>query len=243
MLVLAASAVYFWLYAYGFCVTNQLTAVEEDRVNKPFRPLVTGLSSLRGARFRAVAVLLAFPLFGWLLGVAVWALAWVAASLLHNIARWARWWWSKNLIIGVGTLLELAPAWQMAAGWPDVTGWRWIGTLSVVLLLVPLQDLRDVVGDRTTGRATCPMVFGERATRAFLTVGFLVLPVAADLLLFAPSGAHPAVRWPMEAALAAVCLVIAGRVTLLRGAVADDRTYVLWQQWYTGILLAAVVLL
>ncbi|MFB7917123.1 UbiA family prenyltransferase [Streptomyces sp. NPDC056061] len=203
-------ALYFWLYIYGFTLTNQLYGVEEDRVNKPFRPLVTGRSSYRGAQRRAVVVLLLFPAVAWWLGVLFWALAWEATYLLTNVARWERHWFLKNLSMGIGVTVQLAAAWTIVAPLTP-SAWRWVITLAVsIWLLIPLQDLRDVKGDLVNDRRTFPIALGERFTRAYLATGFALLPVVVHLLLLEPS-ASPW-KYPLEAVLAAISWLVAVRV-------------------------------
>ncbi|MEU2778268.1 hypothetical protein ABZ646_36670 [Streptomyces sp. NPDC007162] len=75
-------------------------------------------------------------------------------TILHNLAGGARRWLVKDLVIGFGALLMLAPASQMAAPLTADT-WRWMLTLAVLIfLLIPFQDLRDLPGDTAAGRVT-----------------------------------------------------------------------------------------
>jgi 4-hydroxybenzoate polyprenyltransferase len=242
LFVALTAVVYFWLYIYGFCLTNQLAGVEEDRINKPFRPLVSGLSSRRGAVIRAVVVSAAFPLVAWRLGVLPWALGWQALYLPNNLAGWARSWLYKDLVIGLGTTVELGAAWQLAAPIPAMA-WRWIITLSAaVFLLIPLQDLRDLAGDAAVGRRTFPMVFGPVRTRWLLAAGFTALAVAVHLLLMAPLGGHWAV-WACEAVLALFSLWIAVRIVSRRTPQQDHVSYRRFEQWYAVAMLAAIIVL
>lgn len=161
----ALGAGYFWLFIYRFTLGDQLVGVAEDRIVKPFRPLVAGQSSRRGAQRRLVAVNIAFPIYALLLGVLPFALAWQLLCLLNN--RWHRSWLTKNLLPGLGVITQLGAAWQIAAPLTP-TVWRWILTLAgAVLLMIGIQDLRDVAGDRAQGRRTMPIVFGDRAVRVY----------------------------------------------------------------------------
>ncbi|WP_052768631.1 UbiA family prenyltransferase [Streptomyces humi] len=236
----AGSVLYFYLYLYGFCLTNQLTGRLEDRINKPTRPLPQGHAGTRGTVVRAGVVFVAFPLVGALLGVWVWALAWEAVTVLNNLAGGARRWLVKDAVIGSGVLLMLAPAWQMAAPLTADT-WRWMLTLAVVIfLLIPVQDLRDVPGDTAAGRVTFPIAFGEPFTRAFLAVGFSLLPLVDHFMLLRAS---TATAWIAEAATAALCVTIAWRVTRGRSPAHDHLTYRLFEYWYAAILAAAIITL
>ncbi|MFH9657695.1 UbiA family prenyltransferase [Streptomyces sp. NPDC017248] len=236
---LAGGALYFWLFVYEHTLANQLVGVEEDRVNKPFRPLVTGQSTVRGARLRLYAVRVLFPLYGYWLGVLEWALMWQVLSLLQHEYGWGRHWLGRNLYAGLGVIAQLAAAWGMVtAVTPDA--WRWIVTLTVtVTLLMSVQDLRDMTGDRAVRRSTMPLVFGETPTRVFLCTGFAVGPVAIHYFLMEPAGRH---WWAVatDVLLGGLSLLLAVRVMRLRGREHDQRSYRLVEQWYTLALAASV---
>lgn len=234
-------AVYFWLYTYGFTLTNQLYGVEEDRINKPFRPLVTGRSSYRGAQIRAVLVLIAFPILAWGLGVLRWALIWEVTYLLTNVVRLERHWFLKNLSMGIGVTSQLAAAWAIVAPLNPLA-WRWILTLATsIWLLIPLQDLRDIEGDLANRRRTFPIALGERFSRWYLAAGFTALPFVVHFLLLAPSKSPLAPV--MDVILAALNLLVIVRVLRLRTPEADHRTYRRFEQWYTLALVAAIIAL
>ncbi|MFJ5953955.1 UbiA family prenyltransferase [Streptomyces noursei] len=242
VLTVAGSVLYFYLYLYSFCLTNQLTGRLEDRVNKPFRPLAQGQALIRGTIVRTVVVFAAFPLVGALLGVWEWALIWEAMTVLHNLAGGARRWVVKDLVIGFGALPMLGPAWQMVAPL-TAESWRWMLALAVpIFLLIPVQDLRDLRGDTASERVTFPTAFGEPFARAFLSAGFALLPLLDHFLILRASGTSvPA--WLAEAITAGLCWTIAWRVTRQRTPAYDHRTYRFFEYWYTAILAAALVTL
>lgn len=239
VVTVALGALYFWLFVYEHTLANQLVGVEEDRVNKPFRPLVCGQSSIRGARLRLIAVRITFPLYGYCLGVLEWALMWQVLSLLQHECRWGRHWLGRNLYAGIGVVAQLAAAWEIVTAiTPDA--WRWIVTLMItVTILMSVQDLRDITGDRAVHRSTMPLVFGETRTRVFLCVGFAVGPVAIHYFLMAPAGLH---WWILatDVLLGGLSLLLAARVVLRGGQEQDQRTYRLVEQWYTLALAASI---
>ena len=75
---------YFLLILWNTCfiyflnLSNQMTGIAEDRMDKPHRPLLSGKVTLTGAKERWVAVLL------------VWFLASVRASVLEQMLCWRR---------------------------------------------------------------------------------------------------------------------------------------------------------
>ena len=240
--VLGRSLLYFWLYIYAFCLPNQITAIEEDRRNKPYRPLVVGAVSLRGAWVRWLVVMVAFSIVGAWLGVFAYTLLWQVLIIGSNILGGARSWVFKNLSMSLGIVAQLGAAWQMMIPLTP-TAWRWILLPAVVIFpLISLQDLRDVEGDRVIGRRTFPLVFGERATRILLGIAFALLPLAVHGAVMGPSGARWSV-WMCEGTLALMALVIAARVLLLRSKSADHHTYMFLTYWYCLLLVSAIVIL
>jgi 4-hydroxybenzoate polyprenyltransferase len=235
-------SLYFWLYCSVFCISNQLAGEQEDRLNKPDRPLPAGLVTRHGARGRWLIVMGLFTLAGWRLGVLEWALLWQAVLVLHNQGGGSRHYATKNLVMVFGAVAQLAAAWQMVRPLTP-TAWDWILVLALPLLThVSLQDLRDVAGDRAVGRRTLPIVFGEWPSRLLLAGAFALLPLATHFVLLAPLGPRPDVV-TLDVLLAAFCLVIAGRILWLRYPAADHRTYMLYNYWYCFTLAAAIVVL
>jgi 4-hydroxybenzoate polyprenyltransferase len=239
---LGRGVLYFWLFAYAFGLSNQLVGLEEDRLNKPHRPLVRGEVSVRGTRWRWLACMTLLSLAGWAFGVWPWALLWQLITVVHNEGGGARRWWAKNLLIALGVVTQLAAAWELV-GPLTAQAWRWIGVLAgVVFLLVSLQDLRDLEGDRASGRKTFPLVFGERPTRYMLATFFGLLPLVIHEVLMKPLGLTPAVV-VCDVGLALVSGVIAVRVVGWRTPRADHQTYLLFTYWYCLALLSTIVVL
>jgi hypothetical protein len=241
-LIVAGGLVYFWLFVYGSSLINQITGVAEDRLNKPFRPLVTGDSSYEGAKRRLVAVHVLFPALGLLLGVVEWALLWQLLFMLHYVGGGHRHWLAKNLLIALGVVAQLAAAWQMVT--PITAPVRhWIATLAALtFLIIGVQDLRDVAGDRALHRRTMPIALGDLWCRRFFALGFLALLPVVHFVMVAPAGFH---WWTVaiDVALGGLSLLLAGRVLVLRTPAQDHRTQRLVEQWYTFVLATAIVLL
>ena len=158
------SLFYFCLYIYTFNLCNQYTGVEEDRINKPDRPIPSGLVSVEGARFRWYIVTVLYIVAGLAIGNVWSSLLWIFDTIMHNHYGWSEHWFTKNSVfIPLGTVVQ---GW---AGWSVATGDIWLDQESVVFigmavlyacLLVNLQDFRDVEGDRKVGRKTMPVQFG-----------------------------------------------------------------------------------
>ncbi|MCL1472571.1 UbiA family prenyltransferase [Argonema antarcticum A004/B2] len=242
LLVMGRGIVYFLLYIVPFCVSNQIVGVEEDRINKPHRPLVKEVVSLQGAKVRCVVSMVLFTLFGWWFGVLEWTLLWQACIILHNMSSGSKHWFTKNLFMGVGAFAQLAAAWQLVTPITPVA-WRWIAVVaSVWLMLAAVQDLRDIEGDRAIGRNTFPIAFGETASRVVLSLGFAILPLVTHTILMEPI----ANSWNVELCdigLAVISLTIAARIVFYRSIGADRQTYMLFTYWVCSVLASAIVVI
>ena len=236
---LAAAFVYFFLYVYTFAVSNQITGLSEDQLNKPDRPLPAGMTTVAGAWVRWVVGMLAFAVVGELLGVLRWALMWQVCFCLYNFAGFARHYVTKSLIMGLGVIAQLAAAWTIVTPMTPIS-WRWVTGLALVaFVFCNIQDLRDVAGDRTLGRRTMPIVYGlPRACGALSFAFAALLPLLTHLWMFAPLRSTP-VSLAFEALSTGLSWIIAVRLVLDQRPPALHRTYLLFTYWYCSVLLGA----
>lgn len=236
-------AIYFFLYLYSFCLGNQIAGVEEDRVNKPDRPIASGQISLPAATARWALMNFLFPSYaawagGWAL--ARWALAWQLLSISYNFFRLDKNWFTKNCIfISLGGIFQVAAAWQIVAPISE-QAWVWIVVVSVLFgVSLQLQDFRDVEGDKLLKRRTLPMVIGEDWAR-WLTGLFIavVMPVCIHWVLFG-LGHQPLWVRGAEALQAVLCVWVGARAIVLRTPADDHRTYMMHTYWFMCIFLTA----
>ena len=181
---------HFILYIYSFNLCNQITGIEEDRINKPDRPIPSGLLTMQGAKYRWYITTVMYVLAGIAIGNIWSSLLWVFVTLMLCFGGWDKHWFSKNCI--AMTLGTVALGW---GGWSIVSGNPWMnqsyavltGVLSVYSGLVGnLQDLRDVEGDRKSGRKTMPIVIGLTASRRLLSIAFAMAPVIFHSTVWTP---------------------------------------------------------
>lgn len=239
--ILGWSALYFWFYLYGHTLANQIVGVDEDRVNKPERPLPSGLVSREGAWRRLAVVTVLLIATGFLLGIGRWALLWAATYLLLNFFGHRHWFWKNTLPMSVGAVAMLGAAWEMVR---PMTGVEWrtvLGIAGFVAITSPIQDFRDIDGDRVLNRRTLPIAVGERRGRILISLALVAwLPVAWLLL-------RPALGSPGGKAFATVLtmleLLVAARLLRFRGAAADHRTYRLYEQLYCLYVVSAIAFL
>ena len=159
---LVLGALYFLLYVYAFAVSNQIIGVEEDRRNKPDRPLPAGLVALRGAWARWLLAMVLFPLLGAALGVGLWAVLWQVCFCLYNFGGFARHWATKSLIMGVGLVTQLAAAWGIVGPVPGIA-WQWISGLAVVAFVAIRFLMRRFMPQPATSMARSGAPAGQVA--------------------------------------------------------------------------------
>jgi 4-hydroxybenzoate polyprenyltransferase len=188
-------------------VINQYYDVENDRINKPARPLVTGVIGMRAAfRFAIVLYVLAV-LPTWL--VVIWPAETISERLAAPLAAHQCFFiflagmlftfvysapafgrtkadaFLANLTIAIprGCLLKVA-GWSMVASALHVEPW-FIGAIFFLFLVgaSSTKDFSDMEGDRAAGCRTLPVRFGvERAARMiapFFVVPWLLMPIGA----------------------------------------------------------------
>ena len=178
---------YFTLYTLCLTIPNQVLGQTEDQLNKPFRPLPRGLLTPRAAWWRWSLALVAFSGLGLALHLGWPTALWLVTCLLYTLARWDRWWVTKQLCMGAGVLAQLVAAWTLVGPLTPLA-LRWIGFFTVLApLMMPLADLRDVAGDQAVGRRTLPICWGDTPTRWWLIELFGTLPLVLGAWLIWPS--------------------------------------------------------
>jgi 4-hydroxybenzoate polyprenyltransferase len=236
--VLLKVAVYGFLYVYAFTPINQLASIEEDRANKPNRPLPQGLITRRWMVQHAIATNILYAASGFLFAIPWPTLTWLALIHLHHVRRIYRHWFFKNIVfISGGAAVQLTATWGMVSPAASLP-WLWIGVSSLLAGIgYNTQDIRDVAGDRLMGRKTMPIAWGEEKARIALCFVLFAIPVIQYMVLrglrpdfglvhLAALGIPGAVTW-----LSAVCFL------LFRNPRSDNRSYQLFCCWWCSTLL------
>lgn len=233
--------VYFWLYIYTFCLSDQIAGIEEDRLNKPDRPIPRGEVSPKGALIRWGTLTLAFGIVGIWFGVWPWALMWIIATILHNFCGFHKHWFTKNnVIMFIGVLAEVAAAWQLVTPL-SATAWRWLLVTSLaVSATAPIQDFRDVSGDRATGRRTLPIILGQGPARLLMCAVLLGMMGLIYCVLIPPQRGKD--LW-CDILLGGMVLWVIVRLLCCRSPEADHKTYMLYTYWYCMLLFSAIIVL
>ncbi len=188
-------------------VINQVYDIENDRVNKPGRPIVTGAVSVRAAWWYAMALYLAAVLPTWLVVayptvslrdkllapldlhqcffIYIAGMLFTFAYSAPSFGRTKANAFGANLTIAIprGCLLKVA-GWSMVASVFHLEPW-FIGSIFFLFLLgaSTTKDFSDMKGDEAAGCRTLPIRYGvTRAARMiapFFVVPWLLMPVGA----------------------------------------------------------------
>ena len=230
-------AIWIVLNLLPFTIANQYkrTAIAEDAVNKPWRPLPSQrLSSAQAWDLMLTAYIVAFAgsvvLGGVRPSIAVVGLAYCynnlggsdMSSLVRNLMNVAFY-----LCAMVGTI-------EVAAGTGNVAftqrAWCWFAMIGmIVLTTVHIQDLPDQKGDAMRGRRTIPLDIGDGLARWSVAIPACAWSVAAPI--FWQTGV---VGFVLPVALAGI---VGCRVLGKRSAIEDKVTLRIWNLWMLSLYL------
>lgn len=232
------------LYVYTFCMSNQINSVEEDRLNKPDRPLPAGLITVEATYLRMTVYNLFFVALAHALHLFWYAIAWQLVTMLLNQAHWSQHWISKNLLaMSMGCAILISSQWQIvqplsfgiAAFICIISLWIGIGA--------SIQDIRDQEGDRKVGRRTLPIDIGDGKARAVLGVHFLIIsPLLVFLLILSQAGSHRIMINPVIVVVfimsVGISWWIAYRLWTYRAKMADRISYQIFLCMFSYLLIS-----
>lgn len=154
-------AVLSFLLLYTFTKSNQINGIEEDRINKLNRPIVSGRVSLQGAYARYGVFTLGCLLLAFAMGVEAGTVTFMVLGDLHNFTDISSFGPAKDFTTTGGLTSGLYTAWVLGGG-DKRRGINWIACLSISLLFtISIQHLGDVIGDAASGRYTTPWMLGK----------------------------------------------------------------------------------
>ncbi len=235
-------------------VLNQVCDLEQDRINKPHRPIPAGDLSIRFANCLAVFLYVLANVLAYFIdsgaGHECFYIVLFTSFLTYAYSgppfRWRRFGWRANLTVALprGLLLKVAGWSTVAPVFSDSEPWFLGGVFFLFLLgATTTKDYADVVGDRAAGVNNLPIRLGvEGALKA--TAPFFVLPwiflAASPWLPGTPLHANP---WGLLT-LGTICTaygVFIVRV-LFRdpNAIAKEENHPAWGHMYKLMMLAQV---
>jgi 4-hydroxybenzoate polyprenyltransferase len=250
-------------------VLNQWTDLENDRINKPTRPLPAGEVTVRETVvyftvLYAVALAAAYlvtPLagrgLGWVRTHECFVIA--AAGALFTLAyscppvRTKRWAWPAQITIAIprGCLLKVCGWSCVGTVLADVEPW-FIGTVFLVFLLgaSATKDFSDMKGDLAAGCYTLPVRYGVRSAAyqiaPFFIIPWLLIPVGLVVKRSYAGRSIPILTGsPWVLGALTVALVAYGAYTvwlILRDpdALATSENHPSWTHMYRMMMVAQI---
>lgn len=215
-----------------FDLANQRSpeSVEEDKINKPWRPIPSKHISSEHARIVLLFVAAASLGCNYILGVWSQGLLVQVLSYYYNELKGGDG-LLRDIIIAISYGLANRTSLQLAIGPQNsinVNGNLWIVLVSLVIMTtMHIQDLKDQEGDRKLGRRTMPLVFGDGLCRIALA-------------LFIPFWSVVAAQfWQLGTMLSMIpCglgVFVSTKVLTQRRQDDDARTWRTWCLWHASL--------
>ncbi|KAI4146183.1 MAG: hypothetical protein LQ341_002163 [Variospora aurantia] len=219
-----------------FAINNQTAtdAIEEDKINKPWRTLPAGRMSLPQAKrlmlaLYPLAIVTALGTGGTTQSVSLVVLG----TWYNNFGGGDESWVIRNTINAFGYVCFTSGAMEVAIGMPlpfDARLMRWFGIIAAIIFsTVHLQDMYDQTGDLVRGRKTVPLVFGDRQARWSIAIAMTLWG------WICPWYWNGRTLLLMTSTLMAVS--IAARSLLFRTVGSDRLTFKLWTAWVTFVFI------
>ena len=118
-------------------------------------------TTVTATKARFYIATLMWIIYSYFLDVYEWTMLWVVTVYISYVLHAAKFGPVKDLAIMLGTIAQLMACWEIGGSDIEV-GWNWVKIIAVWLFFtVPIQDFRDVPGDRACGRWTMPMILGD----------------------------------------------------------------------------------
>ena len=221
--------IWTWLNLLPFNISNQRhpAAIQEDRKNKPWRPL----PSRRLTSSQANILMLGSYLVAFIYSMCVRGmkscLTLIALGWWYNDRNGAERCWTRNLINAAGYISFTYGAVEVAIGSQahlSEKACQWFLLIGMIIFsTVQVQDIPDQEGDNARGRRTIPLVIGDTLARWSVAV---LLPIWSLIAASFWQLDNTIILLPLSLAL-----LIAVRLLRTR-SVADDMTsFKFWNMW------------
>lgn len=242
MLIVAA---WTYLFAYINDTCDQSTGVEEDRINKPQRPAPAGLTDGRGLRRRfmigSALFLIIGAVAGWMALICSvgWVVTLIVARYLMNPHNYFLW---KPVTMWAGAVCQLAGAWCLVSPLtPTAIAWVFI-VASMFVIGMPIEDIRDIPGDRATGRRSLAIMFGGPVVCSVFSLLMIAWPFIGAMLIL-PGGIASFPELAAIAVLAGFCLCAAILALRFNSVAAQRAAYIVYSFAHVAVAALPMVYL
>lgn len=228
-----------WINLLAFTVNNQsqASALEEDRLNKPWRPIPAGRLTEAQARRLALitypfAFLTSIVLGG---GAAQCVLLMIFGYLYNDLKGGDVNWLLRNMLNACGFTCFASGALEVALQSrikPPMISWLLIIS-AVVCTTVHTQDMYDQPGDSAAGRKTVPLVVGDGPARWSIAIVMAAWSWLCPMYL-----GSAAVGYLAPGILG---LLVGIRSLVKRSVEGDKTTFRIYNIWLVSIYLLPLI--
>lgn len=234
--------VWNWLNLLPVAMSNQYSpeSAEEDRENKPWRPIPAGRVTMQQTRylmFISYAVAFSSSL---ILGGTAECIALMLQGWFYNRLEGAnKSFLARNVLNATACLTFAAGAARVACMQSgtelDSRSSLWFIVLGgVILTSIQIQDLCDQKGDSIRGRRTIPLLLGDKLSRLTISIPIAVWSVLCPAFW----GLDPR-GFALPASLGSVIIF---RLYRYQSVDEDRMSYKLWNVWLTSLYLLPCIL-
>lgn len=223
------SLFWVWINLLPFNISNQIQplAVEEDKINKPWRPMPSRRLTCQEAKTLMLSFYSIAAASSILLGGVRQCALLMFLGYWYNNLQGAGGLISRNFINACGFLSFTTGATEVARGaflQPNRSSLLWISVVAaVVSTTVQTQDMPDQAGDAIHGRRTLPLVAGDGNARWITAIFMLAWSVYCPWF------------WNSTVLIRVIFLLhgasIAIRLLTKRNVSDDKRTFRIWNLW------------
>ncbi|KAG1837950.1 UbiA prenyltransferase family [Suillus tomentosus] len=218
--------IWIWLHLLKHDIYNQMLDPEEDRKNKPHRPIPSGRINVQNAadvRWLLVPVCLVFSaMYG--IKVLACSACLEALSIWYNEFGGDRTWLSKNLLTAIAyTILELGTTIVLGSSMDNILARAAAFNFVMFATTIHAQDFKDEEGDLLAGRRTLVTLFPTFA-RMSMTIGIPLWSLCLSRL------------WEVDIfcslAFMAYGTIVGARFMVYRTASAHEQSCKLYSLWF-----------
>lgn len=228
---------WLWFNLVSFDLANQRLedSVQEDTINKPWRPIPAKRLGREEARYLLMLVIAFTLCFSSLVGGLRETLIMVTLNWFHNDLNGGdENFWFRNLLNALAFMNFITGA-SLILGGPRTVispaGYVWIAIMgSCVFGTISVQDLGDQAGDEARGRHTAPIVLGDLPCRVSVAVCTMICSCGAPFYLQVPALARIGVLL--------LGLLLSGRTLFLKSVASDKATFRIWWSIWMVVLYA-----
>lgn len=168
---------WLWGVLMVFDINNQNSpeSIEEDRLNKPSRPIASGRISPAAASDLLKAMIAVTLGISYVNGVIPETLALFVLYWLYDNQGGNEDWFMRNVLAAGGYIFYALGSLAIVSNHSETrTAKLWMIIFGLVILTtIHAQDFRDVEGDSLKGRTTLPLIMGSKTGRMTLAASLM----------------------------------------------------------------------